>query len=125
MRSFWLLLFLLFCSSTAFTQSQGSDWETVFRSLPSAENERAYDQRLSAQPHHVGSPYDKANAEWLLSMFKSWGFDAHIETFEVLFPTPKERLVELLEPKKFTASLQEPTVPGDPTSGQHAEQLPT
>jgi N-acetylated-alpha-linked acidic dipeptidase len=82
-------------------------------------------KRLSARPHHVGSPYDKGNAEWILSHFKEWGWDAHIENFEVLFPTPKERLVELIEPTKFTAKLEEPTVPEDPTSSQHDEQLPT
>ena len=82
-------------------------------------------KRLSARPHHVGSPYDKENAEWILSKFKEWGWDAHIENFYVLFPTPKERLVELVEPAKFTAKLAEPTVPEDPTSSQHDEQLPT
>jgi len=38
------------------------------------------------------------------------GFDAHIETFTVLFPTPKERTVEMIEPTKFRAKLQEPPV---------------
>ena len=57
--------------------------------------------------------------------FKEFGFDAQIETFYVLFPTPKERLVEMLEPTKFTAKLQEPPLPIDPTSQQTAEQLPT
>ncbi|MGH2569500.1 MAG: transferrin receptor-like dimerization domain-containing protein, partial [Bacteroidota bacterium] len=84
-----------------------------------------YMKRLSARPHHLGSPYDKDNAEWLLATFKSWGLDAKLETFDVLFPSPKERVVELVEPTKFTASLREPAVPVDPTSGQHNEQLPT
>ncbi|MGC2331113.1 MAG: transferrin receptor-like dimerization domain-containing protein [Candidatus Acidiferrales bacterium] len=101
------------------------DWETKFRAIPSADTEREYDRRLSAYPHHVGSPYDKDNAEWILAQFKSWGWDAHIETFDVLFPTPKERLLELVEPTKFTAKLQEPPVPVDPTSDQQSEQLPT
>src|SRR5207248_6640282 len=71
------------------------------------------------------SAYDKENAEWILSKFKEWGWDAHIETFDVLFPTPKARVVELLEPTRFTAKLQEPPVAGDPTSNQQNEQLPT
>jgi N-acetylated-alpha-linked acidic dipeptidase len=100
-------------------------WEERFKAIPSSENEREYDKRLSAQPHHVGSAYDKANAEWILSIFKGWGLDAHIETFYVLFPTPKERVVEMLEPRTFRANLEEPTVAADPTSNQHAEQLPT
>ena len=72
-------------------------------------------RRLSARPHHVGSPYDKDNAEWILARFQEWGFDAHIETFSVLFPTPKERIVELLEPTQFRAKLQEPVLAIDPT----------
>ncbi len=80
---------------------------------------------MSARPHNVGSPYDKDNAEWILSQFKSWGLDAQIETFTVLYPTPKSRKLELLGPKPYTAKLVEPPVPGDPTSSQQSEQLPT
>ena len=101
------------------------DWEVRFRAIPSPQNLHDYMQRLAARPHHVGSPYDKDNAEWILAKFKEWGLDAHIETFEVLFPTPKVRALEMVAPEHFTAKLQEPTVPGDPTSGQHDEQLPT
>jgi N-acetylated-alpha-linked acidic dipeptidase len=89
------------------------------------DNIRENMRRLSARPHHVGSPYDRDNAEWILSKFKEWGFDATIETFNVLFPTPKERVVELVEPTRFAAKLQEPALPSDPTSNQTAEQLPT
>jgi N-acetylated-alpha-linked acidic dipeptidase len=101
------------------------EWEQKLRAIPSPENLREYMRRLSARPHHVGSPYDKDNAEWLAEKLRSWGLDAKIETFDVLFPTPKERLVELLEPVKFTAKLQEPALAIDPTSNQQAEQLPT
>ena len=96
-----------------------------FRDGIGADNIRENMRRLSARPHHVGSAYDKDNAEWILSKLKEWGFDAHIETFTVLFPTPKERVLELLEPGKFTAKLQEPVLSVDATSGQSAEQLPT
>jgi N-acetylated-alpha-linked acidic dipeptidase len=101
------------------------EWEAKFQAIPSPENLREYNRRMSARPHHVGSAYDKDNAEWILAKFKDWGLDAQIETFDVLFPTPKERALELVEPTKFVAKLQEPTVPVDPTSGQHDEQLPT
>jgi N-acetylated-alpha-linked acidic dipeptidase len=101
------------------------DWEQKFRGLPQPANMKQYMQRLAARPHHVGSPYDQDNAQWLLSTFKSWGLDAKIETFDVLFPTPKQRLVEMVEPTRFTAKLEEPAVSADPTSTQKAEQLPT
>jgi N-acetylated-alpha-linked acidic dipeptidase len=101
------------------------DWESKFRALPDPANLRSYFQRIAARPHHVGSAYDRANAEWILSLFQQWGWDAHIEQFDVLFPTPKERALELVEPTQFKAKLEEPTVEIDPTSNQHAEQLPT
>src|SRR6202167_5750130 len=99
--------------------------EDKFRALPDRANLRQYMQRLSAHPHHVGSPYDKDNAEWMLGKFKEWGWDAKIENYYVLFPTPKERALELTEPGHFTAKLQEPAVAGDPTSSQQDEQLPS
>ncbi len=100
-------------------------WESKFRALPDPAILRSTMQRISAHPHHVGTEYDRANAERILSLFREWGWDAHIENFEVLFPTPRERRVELVEPTHFLAKLEEPTVSGDPTSDQHAEQLPT
>ena len=101
------------------------EWEAKFRALPDPSNLREYMRRLSARPHHVGSPYDRDNAEWILAHFKEWGFDAHIETFHVLFPTPKVRVLEMVEPTKFTAKLEEPSLAVDPTSNQKSEQLPT
>ena len=85
---------------------------------------RAWMKRLSARPHHLGSPYGKENAEFIASQFRAWGFDTQIEEFSVLFPTPKTRVVELVSPVKFTASLTEPALPEDATSNQSAEQLP-
>jgi N-acetylated-alpha-linked acidic dipeptidase len=99
-------------------------WEAKFKAVPSTPRLREYMQRLSARPHHVGSPYDKDNAEWILAKFKEWGLNAQIESFDVLFPTPRERAVELMEPTRFTAKLEEPAVSVDPTSDQQKEQLP-
>jgi len=101
------------------------DWEAKFRAIPDPAALRAYMLHLTARPHHVGSAYDRENAQWILSQFKEWGLDAKIETYDVLFPTPKERLLEMLEPARFTARLEEPTVAGDATSSQHGEQLPS
>jgi N-acetylated-alpha-linked acidic dipeptidase len=101
------------------------EWEAKFRAIPDPANLREYMRRLSARPHHVGSPYDKDNAEWILAHFKEWGLDAHIERFDVLFPTPKIRVLEMIAPTKFTAKLEEPALAVDPTSNQKSEQLPT
>jgi N-acetylated-alpha-linked acidic dipeptidase len=101
------------------------EWEAKYRAIPEPANLREYMRRLSARPHHVGSPYDKDNADWILAHFKEWGWDAHIERFDVLFPTPKVRVLEMLAPTKFTAKLEEPALAIDPTSNQKSEQLPT
>jgi N-acetylated-alpha-linked acidic dipeptidase len=100
-------------------------WEQKFRAIPEPDRIRESMRRLSARPHHVGSPYDKDNAEWLVAQLKSYGLDAKIEQFEALFPTPKSRKLELLGPTKFTAKLDEPVLAVDPTSNQKSEQLPT
>jgi N-acetylated-alpha-linked acidic dipeptidase len=115
----------LFGYSAASSRTE-RQWEEKLRAIPSPDNLRAYMQRLSAQPHHVGSPYDKNNAEWIAAKFKEFGLDTHIEQFDVLYPTPKERVVELVEGgSKFVAKLQEPALAQDPTSNQQSEQLPT
>jgi N-acetylated-alpha-linked acidic dipeptidase len=101
------------------------EWEAKFRAIPDPSKLKEYMQRLSARPHHVGSPYDKDNANWILARFKEWGLEANIETFNVLFPTPKVRVLEMIEPTKFTAKLEEPGLAIDPTSNQKSEQLPT
>src|SRR5581483_3405986 len=114
-----------FTGFTAASTQTERDWETKFRAIPSPDNQREYMRRLSARPHHVGSAYDKDNAQWILARFKEWGLDAHIETFDVLFPTPKIRILEMIEPTKFAAKLDEPAIAIDPTSNQKSEQLPT
>src|SRR3954463_5582189 len=101
------------------------DWEKKFQDGIVPSNIKESMRRLSARPHHVGSPYDKDNAEWLLAQFKSYGWDAKIEEFETLFPTPKERLVEMIAPTPFKLKLEEPIEKVDPTSAQKSEQLPT
>src|SRR6476469_2171911 len=99
--------------------------EAQFDSALKRDELRDWLKRLSARPHHLGSAYDKENAEFIASLFKSWGYDTNIEEFRVLVPTPKRRVVELIAPERFVAKLVEPPVPGDATSGQQSEQLPT
>ncbi len=98
--------------------------EARFDSSLDRDELRAWMKRLTARPHHVGSPYGKENAEFMAGLFRSWGFDTQIEEFRVLFPTPTTRLLELIAPTSFTASLSEPPLPEDSTSGQTSEQLP-
>ncbi|MEP7132095.1 MAG: M28 family metallopeptidase [Acidobacteriota bacterium] len=99
--------------------------ERRYASALDAASIREFDRFLSAEPHHIGSARGEANAKWMLAKLREWGLEARIETFDVLFPTPKERLVELVAPTRFRASLTETPVEGDPSSSQTAGQLPT
>jgi N-acetylated-alpha-linked acidic dipeptidase len=92
--------------------------EAKFDAQLNRENIRSWMQDLTARPHHLGSPYGKRNAERIASLFRSWGYDTAIERFDVLFPTPKTRVVELVAPQKFTAKLSEPALAEDATSSQ-------
>jgi N-acetylated-alpha-linked acidic dipeptidase len=99
--------------------------EARFDSYLKPDNLREWMRRLSARPHHLGSAYDHDNAEFIASLMRGWGYETQIEEFQVLFPTPKTRVVEMTSPERFTAKLVEPPVPGDSTSNQQGEQLPT
>jgi N-acetylated-alpha-linked acidic dipeptidase len=100
------------------------EWEDKLRAIPNPDNLREFMKQLSAEPHHVGSARDKQNAEFIRDKFKSWGFDAKLEEFDVLFPTPTERVLEMIEPTRFRAQLKEPAIAEDPDSGDDG-QLPT
>lgn len=98
--------------------------EARFDALLRPDDQREWLRHLSARPHHVGSPYDAANAAYLRDLYTSFGFDAHLERYEVLFATPKKRVLEMTAPARFVATLQEKPLPSDPTSYQTSEQLP-
>jgi N-acetylated-alpha-linked acidic dipeptidase len=119
-----IALFVVLGSLDAAAQ-HGQAWDARFRAIPEARNLGEYVRIMSARPHHLGSAYGKQNAEWILARFREWGWDAQIENYDVLFPTPKERIVEMVEPSRFRLTLEEPPVAVDPTSSQKSEQLPS
>ncbi len=110
-----------FTASHAVTQSE---LEARFDANLNANDLRGWLQQMSSAPNQIGSPHDKANAEFMLSQFKAWGWDASIETFYVLYPTPKRQMLELQGPKPYRASLSEPTVAADRTSANRKDVLP-
>ncbi len=99
--------------------------EKQFDSYLNAANLDQWMKRLTARPHPLGSPYGKQNAEYVRDLFRSWGYEAEIETYKVLFPTPKTRLLEMSGELRYKARLEEPALKEDGTSNQKAEQLPT
>jgi N-acetylated-alpha-linked acidic dipeptidase len=115
-------------SIKGFTKESAEDqWkaEQAFDSYLKASNLDEWMKRLTARPHHLGSAYGKQNAEFMRDLFRSWGYEAELETYKVLFPTPKSRLLEMTGEVKYKARLEEPALKEDRTSGQKSEQLPT
>lgn len=98
--------------------------EKTFDSHISAADQMAWLKQMTSAPNHVGAPHDKANAEFILSQFKAWGWDAKIEQFDVLYPTPVSTAVELVTPRAVKLGGQEPAIPEDATSGNTANALP-
>ena len=93
-----------------------STLESRFDAELNAGEMRGWLKTLSSEPNHVGSPHDKANAEAVRDLFKQWGWDAQIETFEVLYPTLKQHTLEMVGPTQFVAKLKEPPIAGDESS---------
>jgi len=110
-----------FSESSSLKQKQT---EQKFDAVLSADKIGATIKDLSSKPHHLGSVGGKAVAENVLARFKSYGWDATIETYQVLFPTPKTRVLEMLSPTNYKALLKEPALKEDATSNQE-DQLPT
>jgi N-acetylated-alpha-linked acidic dipeptidase len=110
-----------------FSETRAGEQTTLegkFDAQLKADDQRAWMEQMSAAPNHVGSPHDKANADFMLEQFRAWGWDAQLETFEVLYPTPTKVALELVAPGHFTAKLHEPPLEGDRTSAKGAEGLP-
>ncbi len=134
-KQLYLFLFSLL-SNLAFAQHQDLMGFTEQSAKEQHQLEEAYDEKITpsnldewmkymtARPHHVGSEYDKKVVDFMAEKFRSWGYDVEVERFDVLFPTPKVRKLELLEPTTYTAMLQEPPVDGDAATDQMDEALP-
>src|SRR5882724_10475000 len=56
--------------------------EGRFDALLKRENLREWMKRLTARPHHLGSAYDKDNAEFMAARFREWGYETQIEEFQ-------------------------------------------
>jgi len=101
-----------------------ADLETQFDAAISPAEMGDWMKTMAAEPNHVSSAHDKLNAEMALKQFKDWGWDAKIETFRVLYPTPIQVSLELLGKKSFQATLTEAPIPGDATSSRTKDELP-
>ena len=111
-------------SSAAVAAPPPAALEARFDASVSSADQMVWLKDFSSAPNHVGSPHDKVIADKTLALFRSWGWDAHIEQFDVLYPTPISTTVEMTAPVRVTLGGQEPAIPEDATSGNTAGALP-
>jgi N-acetylated-alpha-linked acidic dipeptidase len=116
--------FALAAGAHAATPATQAANEKALDASVSSADQLAWLKQLSSAPNHVGSVHDKANADFILSQFKAWGWDAHIEQFDVLYPTPISTTVEMVAPRAVKLGGQEPPIDGDATSANTADALP-
>ncbi|KAA2216465.1 transferrin receptor-like dimerization domain-containing protein [Maribacter flavus] len=130
----FLLLFFVFALGNAqnsilgFSEKSANEQqalEKAFEEKLKATNIDNWIQKMSAEPHWVGTKFGEENAKWMRDQFKSWGYDAKIETYHVLFPYPTERVLELTEPTQYKAKLTAVPVEGDPYTAQGDALLPS
>lgn len=81
--------------------------EEAYSRQLNAGNLRSWMEQMTTRPHHLGAPKTKDNALFLLEQFRSWGYEADLSTYYVLFPTPEKRSLTLNKPTRYTASLTE------------------
>jgi N-acetylated-alpha-linked acidic dipeptidase len=79
---------------------------------------------LSNAPHHVGTEKGLENVEFIAEKFRSWGFDTEIVQYDILFPSPRNRELELVAPNRYTATLTEDPLTEDPSTSSVKDLLP-
>jgi N-acetylated-alpha-linked acidic dipeptidase len=98
--------------------------EKIFDAQLSAKRVGENIKKLSSVPHHVGSVGGKMVASEIAKVFKESGWDTKIETYQLMFPTPITRTLEMSGVTNYKAKLKETPLKEDATSNQ-ADQLPT
>jgi N-acetylated-alpha-linked acidic dipeptidase len=98
--------------------------ERRFDAQLSAADLRGWMQQLASAPNNVGSEHDRQNAEFVRDQLRRWGWQADIEEFSVLYPTPKHESLELVSPGHYQALLREPPLTDDAAALHWQQQLP-
>ena len=117
----------LVIGSTAAVAAPAEDMrarEAAFDASISSADQIAWLKDFASAPNHVGSPHIKETAEKTAALFKSWGWNARIEVFQTLYPTPISTTLEMITPEKVTLGGQEPAIAGDETSARLTGALP-
>ena len=98
--------------------------EEKFDASLSAAEQEEWLRILSRDPHHVGSAEGRAVVDFVAARFEEWGYEVEVTEYQVLFPSPRTRELELLVPYRFTAGLTEDSLAEDPSTSRIDNLLP-
>jgi N-acetylated-alpha-linked acidic dipeptidase len=129
-------LFLCICLTSSLSAQEALLGFGSAESLQQQQLEAAFDAELNSSemdewlrflsnaPHHVGTEKGIENVEFIAEKFRSWGFDTEIVEYDVLFPSPRTRELELVAPNRYTATLAEDSLAEDPSTSSVKDLLP-
>jgi N-acetylated-alpha-linked acidic dipeptidase len=90
--------------------------ESRLKSVPDTMSAQTWTRALAARPHVAGTPAQKETADYVLRQMASWGLDTQRVAFRVYLPYHDSTVVERITPNRLRLTLDEPPVPGDPTT---------
>lgn len=90
--------------------------EKRLQAVPDTISAQTWTRALAAKPHVAGTPAQRETADYVLRQMASWGLDTQRVAFRVYLPFHDSTVVERVTPTHLRLSLDEPPVPGDPTT---------
>ncbi|MGE0362005.1 MAG: M28 family peptidase [Vicinamibacterales bacterium] len=92
------------------------DVERRYQRSVSAESMSALHRPLTARPHPAGSEGTKEVVAYLQKTLTGFGLDVETHEYQVLLDRPRSVEITLTAPSRRALTVQEPAIPGDPTS---------
>ncbi|HEU4714528.1 MAG TPA: M28 family metallopeptidase [Pyrinomonadaceae bacterium] len=92
-------------------------WEERFRAVPTPNSAREHLRILTREPHIAGTKADYDTAIYVRDQLRSYGIPAELKEYDVWLNYPNApSIVELVTARRQRLNINEPVVPGDPTS---------
>jgi len=83
---------------------------------PQATRARAHSAALSKEPHVAGTPAQKRTADYVIAQMKAMGLETELRTYDVYLPHATGVKITRLGRDTAVLDVQEPPIPGDPTT---------
>jgi N-acetylated-alpha-linked acidic dipeptidase len=86
-------------------------YEAGFQDGVSADDLRSLSRSIAAKPHLVGSPNQAQVVQKVLKKFRSYGLDAHTQSYDIYISRPESIQVSMTKPYTRAATVKEPKFP--------------